>query len=78
MQIKYGVLNDYGAKKELLQDLLLYWSHKQNKLVSFKEYADAMPEEQKYIYFASGENRQRPVAAAAAGKAHAKRALMCC
>ena len=59
MQIKYGVLNDYGAKKELLQDLLLYWSHKQNKLVSFKEYADAMPEEQKYIYFASGENRQR-------------------
>ena len=59
MQLKYGVLNDYGAKKELLQDLLLYWSHKQNKLVSFKEYADAMPEEQKYIYFASGENRQR-------------------
>ena len=50
MQIKYGVLNDYGAKKELLQDLLLYWSHKQNKLVSFKEYVDAMPEEQKYIY----------------------------
>ena len=59
MQIKYGVLNDYGAKKEFLQDLLLYWSHKQNKLVSFKEYVDAMPEEQKYIYFASGENRQR-------------------
>ncbi|MDY2691119.1 MAG: molecular chaperone HtpG, partial [Oscillospiraceae bacterium] len=59
MQLKYGVLNDYGAKKELLQDLLLYWSHRQNKLVSFKEYADAMPEEQKYIYFASGENRQR-------------------
>ena len=59
MQLKYGVLNDYGAKKELLQDLILYWSHKQNKLVSFKEYADAMPEEQKYIYFASGENRQR-------------------
>ena len=43
MQLKYGVLNDYGAKKELLQDLLLYWSHRQNKLVSFKEYADAMP-----------------------------------
>ena len=56
MQIKYGVLNDYGAKKELLQDLLLYWSHKQNKLVSFKEYADAMPEEQKYIYYACGES----------------------
>ena len=53
------MLNDYGAKNELLHDLLLYWSHRQNKLVSFKEYADAMPEEQKYIYFASGENRQR-------------------
>ena len=59
VQLKYGVVADYGQKKELLQDLLLYWSHKQNKLVSFKEYADAMPEEQKYIYFASGENRQR-------------------
>ena len=59
MQLKYGVLNDYGAKKELLQDLILYWSHKQNKLVSFKEYADAMPEEQKYIYFATGSSKSR-------------------
>lgn len=59
LQLKYGVLNDYGAKKELLQDLLLYWSHRQNKLVCFKEYLDAMPEEQKYLYYASGESRQR-------------------
>ena len=56
-QLKYGALNDYGAKKELLQDLLLYWSSKEDKLVSLKEYAAAMPEEQKYIYFANGEDK---------------------
>ena len=56
-QLKYGTLNDYGAKKDLLQDLLLFWSSKENKLVSLKEYAAAMPEEQKYIYFANGEDR---------------------
>lgn len=57
-QLKYGALNDYGAKKELLQDLLLYWSSKENKLVSFKEYVAAMPEEQKYIYYANGESKE--------------------
>ena len=56
-QLKYGALNDYGAKKELLQDLLLYWSSKEDKLVSLKQYAAAMPEEQKYIYFANGEDK---------------------
>ena len=58
-QIKYGVLADYGAKKDALQDLLLYWSSKQGKLVSLKEYAAAMPEDQKYIYYANGESRER-------------------
>ena len=58
-QLKYGVLADYGAKKETLQDLLLYWSSKEGKLVSLKEYAAAMPEEQKYIYYANGESRER-------------------
>ena len=57
-QLKYGVLNDYGAKKELLQDLLLYWSSKQGKLISLKEYVAAMPEDQKYIYYANGESRE--------------------
>lgn len=56
-QLKYGALSDYGAKKELLQDLLLYWSSKEDKLVSLKEYVAAMPEEQKYIYFANGEDK---------------------
>ena len=59
MQLKYGVVADYGQKKDMLQDLLLYWSNKQGKLITFKEYADAMPEEQKYIYYATGESRAR-------------------
>jgi len=58
-QLKYGVASDYGAHKELLQELLLFWSSKENKLVTLKEYAEAMPEEQKHIYFAAGESRSR-------------------
>ena len=58
-QLKYGVCQDYGMHKDLLQDLLLFWSSKEDKLVTLKEYVDAMPEEQKYIYFAAGENRAR-------------------
>ena len=57
-QIKYGVLADYGAKKDALQDLLLYWSSKEGKLISLKEYVAAMPEDQKYIYYANGESRE--------------------
>ena len=59
MQLKYGVVADYGQKKDMLQDLLLYWSNKQGKLITLKEYADAMSEEQKYIYYATGESRAR-------------------
>jgi len=58
-QLKFGVVNEYGAHKDLLQDLLVFWSSKENKLVTLQEYADAMPEEQKYIYFAAGESRAR-------------------
>lgn len=58
-QLKYGVCQDYGTHKELLQDLLLFWSSKENKLVTLKEYTEAMGEEQKYIYFAAGESRAR-------------------
>ena len=59
MQLKYGIVAEYGQKKEMLQDLLLYWSNSQNKMVTLKEYADAMPEDQKFIYYASGESRAR-------------------
>ena len=58
-QLKYGTVSDYGAHKESCQDLLLFYSHKQGKLVSLKEYVDAMAEGQEKIYYAPGENKER-------------------
>jgi molecular chaperone HtpG len=58
-QLKYGVYSDYGAHKEDLQDLLLFYSSKEKKMVSLDEYVSRMPEEQKYIYYASGETYER-------------------
>ena len=58
-QLKYGVVADYGAHKEATQDLLLFYSHKQGKLVTLQEYVDAMAEGQEKIYFAPGENTDR-------------------
>ena len=55
-QIKVGVVSDYGAHKELLKDLLLFFSSKEGKLTSLAEYKARMPEEQKYIYYACGED----------------------
>ena len=58
-QLKYGAVADYGAHKEATQDLLLFYSHKQGKLVTLQEYVDAMAEGQEKIYFAPGENIER-------------------
>ncbi len=55
-QLKYGVVSDYGMHKEDLQDLLLFYSSTEKKLVTLSEYVDRMKEEQKFIYFATGEN----------------------
>ncbi len=55
-QLKVGCLNNYGAKRELLQDLLLFYSSTEKKLVTLGEYVDRMPESQKVIYYAAGEN----------------------
>ena len=55
-QLKVGCLNNYGAKRELLQDLLLFYSSTEKKMVTLGEYVDRMGEDQKYIYYASGEN----------------------
>ena len=54
-QIKYGAYVQYGAHKDLLQDLLMYHSSTENKLVSLKDYVSRMKEDQKYIYYACGE-----------------------
>ena len=58
-QLKYGIVSEYGAHKEACQDLLLFYSHKQGKLITLKEYVEAMAEGQEKIYFAPGENRDR-------------------
>ncbi|QIZ08070.1 molecular chaperone HtpG [Priestia megaterium] len=58
-QLKYGVYNDFGANKELLQDLIMFYSSKEKKLVTLDEYVSRMPEDQKYIYYASGESIER-------------------
>jgi len=58
-QLKYGVYNDFGTDKEMLQDLLMFYSSKEKKLVTLDEYISRMPESQKYIYYASGESNER-------------------
>lgn len=58
-QLKYGVYSDYGMNKEELQDLLLFTSSKEKKLVTLDEYVSRMPEEQKYIYYATGDSIER-------------------
>ena len=58
-QLKYGAVANYGANKDAVQDLLLFYSHKQGKPVTLKEYVEAMPEGQEKIYFVPGENRDR-------------------
>ncbi len=58
-QLKYGTVSDYGAHKDACQDLLLFYSHKQGKLITLKEYVDAMAEGQEKIYYVPGENKDR-------------------
>ncbi|MEO3946418.1 molecular chaperone HtpG [Gorillibacterium sp. CAU 1737] len=58
-QLKYGVYSDYGMNKETLQDLLLFTSSKEKKQVTLDEYVSRMPEDQKYIYYATGQSVER-------------------
>ncbi|HOP75220.1 MAG TPA: molecular chaperone HtpG [Bacillota bacterium] len=55
-QLKFGVYSDFGSNKELLQDLLLFYSSKEKKLVTLDEYVSRMKEGQKYIYYAAGDS----------------------
>ncbi len=55
LQLKFGVYNDYGMHKDMLQDLILFVSSKEKKLVTLHEYVERMAEGQKYIYYACGE-----------------------
>ena len=58
-QLKYGVVNDYGAHKDALQDLLLFYSSTEKKPVTLEEYVSRMQEDQKYIYYAAGETAEK-------------------
>ena len=59
LQLKYGVYSDFGMNKEKIQDLLMFTSSKEQKLVTLDEYGTGMREEQKYIYYATGESAAR-------------------
>ena len=56
LQIKYGIYDSWGAKKDMLADLVMFRSVKEDKLVTLDEYIDAMPEDQKFVYYATGSS----------------------
>ncbi len=59
IQLKYGLYSDYGMHKDVLVDLLLFHTAEKDKYVTLKEYTDNMKEEQKAIYYACGESREK-------------------
>jgi len=59
LQLKYGVYSEFGAKKDLLKDLLLFYSSSEDKLVTLSEYTERMKEEQKGIYYACGKDLEQ-------------------
>ena len=59
LQLKYGIYQDYGMHKDVLQDLLMFYSSSEKKLVTLKEYVSRMKEDQKFIYYASGETTSK-------------------
>lgn len=58
-QLKYGIYSEFGSNKDVLQDLLMFYSSKEKKMVTLDEYISRMPEDQKYIYYAAGESVER-------------------
>ena len=58
-QLKYGTVSEYGAHKDMIQDLLLFHSQKEGKLISLKSYTEAMAEGQEKIYYVTGESIER-------------------
>lgn len=58
VNLKYGIYDKYGLKKDLLQDLLLFKSIKNDQYITLKEYVESMAEGQECIYFASGKNKE--------------------
>jgi molecular chaperone HtpG len=59
VQLKYGIVADYGAHKELLKDLLLFWSSREGKRVTLAEYKEKMPESQAFVYYVCAESVEK-------------------
>lgn len=59
MQLKYGLYDDFGAHKDKLQDLVIYYSSTTESMTTLKEYVSRMADDQKYIYYATGESRSK-------------------
>ncbi len=57
--LKYGLYSDWGMNKDTLQDLILFRSSKDESYTTLKEYVDRMPEDQKYIYYGTGETKEK-------------------
>jgi len=58
-QLKFGIYADFGANKDVLQDLIMFYSSKEKKMITLDEYVSKMPEGQRYIYYATGESIER-------------------
>ena len=58
-QLKFGIYSEFGMNRDILEDLLLFYSSNEKKLITLEEYVDRMKEDQKYIYYATGESIQR-------------------
>ena len=56
IQLKYGIANGFGANRDMLSDLILFYSSSSEKLIPLSQYVSGMPEDQKYIYYATGES----------------------
>ncbi len=57
--IKYGLYSSYGMNRDMLEDLLMFYSSNEKKMTTLDEYIERMPEEQKYIYYGTGESAHR-------------------
>lgn len=59
MQLKFGAYNEFGMHKDAVKELLMFYSSSEKKLVTFSEYVSRMKEDQKYIYYACGDSREK-------------------
>jgi len=58
-QLKFGIYDEFGRDKDFLKDLIMFYSSKEEKMVSLNEYVSRMPEDQNFIFYASGESKDK-------------------